>query len=125
MINGQAFTPDGTAIILDDGRCFTQDTFAKLDQNTGNVLTILDPLHDTNYSVVTDVIYKEPHFFTYDPTSFPAQVGEKTFCYTLDYFAYIDPNTGAVYTTDGEDVLPSSPVVAGAAMNQAKPIVQQ
>lgn len=123
VIDGIAFTPDGTAIILDDGRCFTEDSFAYLDQQTGNVLTILDPLHDTNYSVVTDVIYSENKFYTYDDTSFPAYVGDKKFCYTLDYFAYIDPNSGAVYTTDGEDVLPSSPVVAGAAMNQAQPIV--
>lgn len=72
VIDGMAFTPDGTAIILDDGRCFTEDSFAYVDQQTGNVLTILDPLHDTNYSVVTDVIYSENKFYTYDETSFPA-----------------------------------------------------
>jgi hypothetical protein len=31
VINGHAFTPDGSAIVLDDGRCFTEDTFAYLD----------------------------------------------------------------------------------------------
>ncbi len=123
VIKGQAFTPDGSAIVLEDGRCFTEDSFAYLDQQTGNVLTILDPLHDTNYSVVTDVIYSDGKFYTYDPTSFAYKVDGKVYAFTLDYFAYIDPNTGAVYTSDGEDFLSSSPVVAGAALDQSKPLV--
>ena len=111
-------------MILDDGRVFTQDNFAYLDQTTGNVLTILDPLHETNFSVVTDVITKDGKIYTLDKTSYPVKVGDHYVAYTLDYFAYVDPNTQAVYTTDGEDTVPSSPVIAAAAINQAKPLVQ-
>ena len=75
VIQGLAYTPDSTAIILDDGRVFTEDTFAVQDQATGNILTILDPLENTNYSVVTEVIEKDGKFFTYDPTSFAGTLG--------------------------------------------------
>ncbi len=95
---------------------FTEDTFAYLDQTTGNVLTILDPLNEKNYSVVKDVIAKDGKFYTHDSTSYPVNVNGKLVAYTLDYFAYIDPVTKAVYTTDGEDTLPSTPLIAGAAM---------
>lgn len=115
--NGKAYTPDGTAIILDDGRVFTQDAFAYKDLTTGNVLTILDPLNEKNYSVVSDVIVKGGKFYTRDKYSYPVNVNGKLVAYTLDYFAYIDPVTNAVYTTDGEDTLPSSPLIAGAALN--------
>ena len=87
------------------------------------MLTILDPLNSTNYSVVTDVIAKDGNYYTLDTTSFPIQVGDHYVAYTLDYFAYVDPNTGAVYTTDGEDTVSSTPVIAAAAVNQAKPLV--
>ena len=122
-MNGQAFTVDGTALILDDGRVFTEDKFAYLDKTTGNVLTILNPLFETTYSVVKDVIYKDDKFYTYDPSSYPVKVGDKYVAYTLDYFAYIDPKTNAVYTSDGEDTLPSTPIIAGAALNAAKPLL--
>jgi hypothetical protein len=72
---------------------------------------------------VSDVIAKDGKFYTYDKTSYPVNVNGKLVAYTLDYFAYIDPVSKAVYTTDGEDTLPSSPLVAGSAMTQAKPIV--
>jgi hypothetical protein len=91
IVNGQVYAPDGTAIILDDGRVYTQDNFAYLDQTTGNVLTILDPLHETNYSVVTDVITKNGKFYTVDKESYPVKVGDNYVAYTLDYFAYVDP----------------------------------
>jgi hypothetical protein len=96
---------------------FTQDTFAYKDQTTGNVLTILDPLHDKNYSVATEVITKDGKYYTRDKDSYPVNVNGKLVAYTLDYFAYIDPVTKAVYTTDGEDTLPSTPLIAGAALN--------
>ena len=72
---------------------------------------------------MTEVLQKDEKFYTFDPTSFGAKVGDKTLCFTLDYFAYIDPTTKCVYTTDGEDLLPSTPVVAGAALKSAKPSV--
>jgi hypothetical protein len=53
---------------------FTEDTFAYLDQTTGNVLTILDPLNEKNYSVVKDVIAKDGKFYTHDSTSYPVNV---------------------------------------------------
>jgi len=79
-------------------------------------LTILDPLNDKNYSVVKDVIAKDGKFYTFDKTSYPIKVNDKLVAYTLDYFAYIDPVSKAVYTVDGEDTLPSTPLVAGAAL---------
>ena len=80
-------------------------------------------MFETSYTVVKDVIYKDQKFYTYDATAFPVKVGDKYVAYTLDYFAYIDPKTNAVYTSDGEDTLPSSPVIAGAALNAAKPLI--
>ena len=87
------------------------------------MLTILDPLHSSEYSVVTEVILRNGTFYTYDPESFAVPVGADMVAFTLDYFAYIDPMTGAVYTESGEQPLPSAPIVSGA--NQAKPIVSQ
>jgi hypothetical protein len=122
VIGGQAFTADDTAIIRDD-KVFTADDFAYQDPQTGNVLTILDPLHSSEYSVVADVIAKDGEFYTFDPESFAVQVGTSMVAFTLDYFAYIDPATNAVYTESGEQPLPSAPVVSG--QNQARPVVNQ
>jgi hypothetical protein len=67
--------------------------------------------------VATEVITKDGKYYTRDKDSYPVNVNGKLVAYTLDYFAYIDPVTKAVYTTDGEDTLPSTPIVAGAALN--------
>ena len=116
VVDGQAYTADETAIIIDgsDGvtkEVYTEDVLAKLDESTGNVLTILDPLNSTDYSVVTKVLQKDGKYYTYDPTSFAVTVGDSEVAFTLDYFAYIDPNTLAVYTESGEQPLPSAPRV--------------
>ena len=107
VVNGQAFTADETAIIIDgtDGvtkEVYTEDVFATLDQETGNVLTRADPIHSTDVSVVDKVLKKGGKYYTYDPTSFAVAVGDAKVAFTLDYFAYIDPSTQAVYTESGE-----------------------
>ena len=107
------FTIDGTAKILADGRCFVEDPYAKLDPATGNILTIPNPWTDTTYSVAKDVAQKDGKYYTLDTTCFGRAVNGKTVAYTEDFGAYIDPTTKAVYTTDGEDTLASTPKVPG------------
>ena len=91
-----------------------------MDPNTGNVLTIVNPLVEKTYSVVKDAAQKDGKFYTYDSTCFGKIIGGKIVAFTEDFGAYIDPVTHAVYTTDGEDTLPSTPKIPG---QNAKPVV--
>lgn len=125
VIQGQAYTADETAIIVDgsDGvtkDVYTEDVFAKLDESTGNVLTIADPLNSSEYSVVAKVLQKDGKYYTFDPTSFAVTIGDSEVAFTLDYFAYIDPATEAVYTESGEQPLPSAPRVDQTALEAAE-----
>ena len=93
VVNGLAYIPDLDAIILDDGRIFNNDYNAYLDQSTGNVLTILDPSKDKNYSVITEVITRDNKFYTLDKTAVPVQINGEYIVFTPVADAYIDPVT--------------------------------